>query len=66
MYVSHYFCNYLLDLLDLLQLEHRHKSPLTKSQCKPLNQPFSPRAKTKRKKEYNSKTCEKKTSNGTS
>ena len=25
--MSHYFCNYLLDLLDLLPLEHRHKSP---------------------------------------
>jgi len=24
-----YFCNYQLNLLDLLPLEHRHKSPLT-------------------------------------
>jgi len=60
--MSHYFCNYLLELLDLLPLEHRHKSPLT-SQHKPLNISFPPRAKTKRKKEYNPKAWEKETSN---
>ena len=38
-------------------LEHKHKSPLTRSQYKPLNQPFPPRAKAKRKKEYNPKAC---------
>ena len=40
-----------------LTLEHKHKSPLTRSQYKPLNQPFPPRAKAKRKKEYNPKAC---------
>ena len=48
--MSHYFCSYLLDLFDLLPLEHRHKSPLTKNQHKPLNQPFPPMAKTKGKR----------------
>jgi len=43
--MSHYFCNYLLDVLDILPLEHRQKSPLTRSQHKPLNQPFLPGAK---------------------
>ena len=52
-YMSHYFCNYLLNLLDLLPLEYRHKSPLTRNQHKLLKQNFPPRAKTKRKKEYN-------------
>ena len=45
--------------------DHSHKSPLT-NQNKPLNQPFLPRAKTKRKKEYNPKGWEKDTSSGTS
>ena len=58
-YTSHYFCNYLLDLLPL---QHRYKSPLTRSQHKPLLQPFPPRAKTKMKKEYNRKAWEKETS----
>ena len=44
-----------LYLLDLLILEHRHKSPLTRNQHKLLKQTFPPRAKTKRKKEYNPK-----------
>ena len=49
----HYFCNYLCDLLSL---EHQHKSSLTRSQHKPINQPLPPRVKTKRKKEYNPKS----------
>jgi len=65
-YTSHYFCNYLLGLLDLLPLEHRHKSPLTRNQHRPLNQPFPPRVKTKRKKEYNPKACKKEISRGAS
>ena len=63
-YMSHYFCNYLHDLLNLLPLEHRHKSRLTRNQHIPLNQPFPPREKTKRKKEYNPKAWEKETSSG--
>jgi len=47
--MSHYSCNYLLDLLDLLPLEHRHKSPQTRSQHKLLNQSFPTRAKNKRR-----------------
>ena len=62
--MSHYICNYLCDLLDLLPLEHRHKSPLTRNQHKPLNQPFPPREKTKRKEEYNPTAWEKETSSG--
>ena len=46
--------------------DHSHKSPLTRNQNKALNQPFLPRAKTKRKKEYNPKAWEKDTSSGTS
>ena len=60
--MSHYFCSYLFDLFDLLPVENRHKSPLTKNQHKPLNQPFPPRAKTRREKEYNLKAWEKETS----
>ena len=45
--------------------DHRHKSPLTRNQNKPLKQPYPPRAKTKRKKEYNPKAWEKETSSGT-
>ena len=56
MHISYYFCNYLLDLLSL---EHRHKSSLTRSQHKPLNHTFPLRAKTKRKKEYNPKAWKK-------
>ena len=44
--MSQYFCNYLLDLLPL---EHKHKSPPTRNQHKPPNQQFLPRAKTKRR-----------------
>jgi len=43
--MSQYFCNYLLDLLPL---EHKHKSPPTRNQHKPPNQHFPPRAKIKR------------------
>ena len=57
--MSHYFCNYLLGLLDLLPLEHRHKTSLTRSQHKPLNQPFPPRVKTKGKKDYNPRSLQK-------
>ena len=46
--------------------DHRHKSPLTRNQNKPLKPPYPPRAKTKRKKEYNPKAWEKETSSGTS
>jgi len=35
--------------------EHRHTSSLKRNKHKPLNQPFPPRTKTKRKKEYNPK-----------
>jgi len=62
--MSQCLCNYLLDLLDLLPLEHRQKSHLTKSQHKPLNKHFSPRAKIKRKEECNPKAQEKETSSG--
>ena len=39
----------------LLPVECKHKSHSTRSQHKQLNQPFPPRAKTKRKKEYDPK-----------
>jgi len=58
--MSHYFCNCLLDL----PLEHRHKSPLTRSQHKPLNQPFPQREKPKGRR--NTTLKEKETSSGAS
>ena len=64
--MSHYFYNYLIDLLDFLPLEHRHKSPLTRSQHKTFNLPSTPREKAKRKKTYNPKSWEKEISNGAS
>ena len=48
----------------LLPLEYRNKSPLTRSQHKPLNQPFPPRAQIK-KQEYNPKAWEEEISSGT-
>ena len=62
-YMSHYFCNYLLDLLPL---EQRHKSFLTRSQHKALKKPFPPKTKTKKKKECNHKAWGKETSTGAS
>jgi len=56
MYMSQYFCNYLLDLL---LLEHRYKSSPTRNQHKPSNQHFPPRTKIKRKKKCNPKAWEK-------
>ena len=50
----------------VLPLEYRNKSPLTRSQHKPLNQPFPPRAKTKKQMEYNPKSWEEETSSGAS
>ena len=53
----------MLDLLDLLPLEHRHKSPQTRSQHKLLNQSFPTRAK-KQKEDYNPKAWKKESSSG--
>ena len=64
--MSHYFCSYLFDLFDLLPVENRHKSPLTKKSTQTTQPTFPSKGKNQREEEYNPKAWEKKTSSGAS